>query len=279
MKKKAVTKTSYAAPAVDRLFDIVEFLSRQQRPYGVNELARQLGVPTNSVFRIMARMIDRGYAAQDESTKGYLLTDRLFALGQLGKDRDSFKAIARKHLEHLCSLTMETVSIQVPADSRMEVFDVVLPQSDFYLQITPGAKVYYHPNAFGKAVLAFKSDEEIRRLLPDELPRMTSHTITNIDDLLEDIAKVRQTGIAYDREEYNDGVYCIGAAVLDADGAAVAGLGITGMKVRFDKYKVKLFIQLVLQAAQRISHDLGYTGQYYTNLLSSSNVPAPVGRE
>lgn len=273
MKKKSTAKTNYTAPAVDRLLNLVEFLSRQHRPFGVNELSRRLGISTNSIFRIMARMIDRGYAVQDEKTKGYLLTPRLFSLGDVRQDRESIKAFARPHLERLCEQARETVSIQVPVGARLEVLDVVAPRSDFYLQITPGAKVYYHPNAFGKAVLAFMTDEDIRRLLPDELPKLTNHTITNLAELLEDVAAVRKTGVAFDREEYSRGVYCIGAAVLDAAGNPVAGMGITGMKVRFDKYRRKEFVCMVLQTAQRISRDLGYTGNHYETRLPPLNAP------
>ena len=260
--------SNYSAPAIDRMLDIVEFLSTQQRPFGVSELSRTLEISSNSIFRIMARLIERGYAVQDQATKGYSLTPRLFMMGNFRQDKDSLKKVSRKYLEMLSKEVGETTQIQIPAGNRMESLDVIEPKCDFYLHVTPGSKLYYHCNAYGKAILAFMNDNEVAALLPDELPQMTGSTITKMENLFEEIATIRKKGIAYDREEYSRGVYCIGAAVLDASGNAVAGLGITGMRVRFDKYKKNKYVRMVLQTARDVSRELGFTGDYYEQFIN-----------
>jgi len=254
---KPARTTSYAAPAADKLLDLVEFLAEKTRPYGVSELAATLGISTNAVFRIMTRLVERGYACQDAASKGYLLTPRLFALSSARQDQRRLRELARGHLERLSAACGETTQIHIPAGRRVEVLDVVTPQSDFYLQVTIGAKLYYHANAFGKAILAFMPEAEVMALLPEELPRLTAHTITRRETLLEDLRKVRQNCLAYDREEYTQGVYCIGAAVFDAAGRAAAGIGITGLKVRFERQRNRELEKAVLAAALKITQELG----------------------
>ena len=56
---------AYAAPAVDKALDILEFLAEQPRTFGINELARELNIPVNSVFRILKRLTERGYVELD----------------------------------------------------------------------------------------------------------------------------------------------------------------------------------------------------------------------
>ena len=211
---------------------------------------------------------------QDPETKAYSLTPRLFTLGNFRQDKDSIKKVARRHLEMLSEKVGETIQLQISDGVRMELLDVVEPACDFYLHVTVGSKLYHHCNAYGKAILSFLSDEEIKELLPAQLPKLTDKTITDIESLLKDIAKIRNTGIAYDREEYSRGVYCIGAAVLDASGQAVAGLGITGMRVRFDKYKKDEYIQMVLATAANVSRELGYNGDYYEKFIARQKTNA-----
>lgn len=267
MVKSITNGSNYSAPAIDRMLDIVEFLATQQTTYGVSELSRTLDISSNSVFRIMARLIARGYAVQDEITKGYSLTPRLFMLGNFRQDKDFLRNIARSHLKSLSEKVHETVQIQIPSGSNMESLDIIEPDCDFYLRVKNHAKLYYHNNAFGKTVLAFMSDEDITALLPNKLPKMTENTITEMSDFLAEIANVRKDGVAFDREEYSQGVYCIGAAVLDANGNPVAGIGITGMRVRFDKQKINEHISMVFRTARNISVELGYLGDYYKKLI------------
>ena len=50
---KTSASNKYAVPAVEQMLDIVEHLAQNHRPYGITELARQLGISTNGVFRIL----------------------------------------------------------------------------------------------------------------------------------------------------------------------------------------------------------------------------------
>ena len=54
-------KKKYAAPAVSKLFDIIELMSEKNRGFSVNELAKTLQEPVNTVYRICKEMEERGY--------------------------------------------------------------------------------------------------------------------------------------------------------------------------------------------------------------------------
>ncbi|MFI4911909.1 MAG: IclR family transcriptional regulator [Sedimentisphaeraceae bacterium JB056] len=272
MKKSLTGGSNYSAPAIDRMLDIVEFLATKEVPYGVSELSRTLDISSNSIFRIMARLVARGYAVQDEITKGYSLTPRLFMLRSFRQDRETLRDIAHSHIEALSRMVGETAQIQIPAGNCMESLDIIEPDCDFYLRFKPHARLHYHCNAFGKAVLAFMSNEDVLSLLPAELPRLTENTITTLAELLEELEDIRMSGISFDREEYSRGVYCIGAAVFDANGNAVAGIGITGMRVRFDQERIKDYICMVFNTAKNISMQLGYSGDYYEKIIKTGKV-------
>ncbi len=259
---------TYSAPAVDRTLDILEFMASHPRPFGATELSRSLNIPINSVFRILKRLTDRAYTVQDPFSDGYQLSTKVFTLGMSLYIRFELRQRARPHLEWLCRETEETCQIQIPQGDKMLVLDTVSPEVQYFLRVVPGGIVFYHPNAYGKAVLAFDAEEEIKRIIPPRLPGLTPHTILLRTELMKQLEDVRRTGLAYDNEEYNEGVRCVGAPVFDVEGKVVAGLGITGLVSTFRNQRQAAFEQLVLECAFRVSRDIGYTGSFFTDKIA-----------
>lgn len=263
-------KRKYAAPAVDTMLDIVEFLSEHQRPYGVSELSRTLGISTNLAFRVLKRMVDRGYAEVDPESGGHQLSARFFTLGMKLYWRFDLRNRARRHLELLCGETGETCQLQVPDGDRMLVAESVSPPSDFFLSVVPGSRVFYHANAFGKVVLAFSDTEFVNSAL-SERPALTDKTQTDPRLIREELAIVRREGLGYDREEYAVGVYCVGAPVFDVRGIPRGGIGLTGLSGRYDPNQEKRLNSLVLKCAADIAADIGYDGDFYAKRMKKEN--------
>jgi len=264
---KAPVRT-YSAPAVDRTLDILEYMATHPRPYGATELSRVLGIPINSVFRILKRLTDREYTVQDPFSDGYQLSTKVFSLGMSLYTRFELRQRARPHIEWLCRETQETCQLQTPHGDMVLVLDTVSPEVSYYLRVVPGGLVYYHPNAYGKVMLAFMGEDEVKKLVPPRLPALTPHTIVLRTELMKELEEVRRTGLGYDNEEYNEGVRCIGAPVLDGESKAVAGLGVTGLVSTFRDHKQAQFERLVLECAARVSRDIGYTGDFFSTRLS-----------
>ncbi len=271
MKDRARIKTpvrTYSAPAVDRTLDILEFMAQHPRPYGATELSRVLNIPINSVFRILKRLTDREYTVQDPFSDGYQLSTKVFSLGMSLYTRFELRQRARPHIEWLCRETQETCQLQIPHADMVLVLDTVSPEVSYYLRVVPGGLVYYHPNAYGKVMLAFMAEDEVRRLIAPRLPALTPHTIVLRTELLKQLEEVRRTGLGYDNEEYNEGIRCIGSPVFDVEGKAVAGLGVSGLVSTFRDNKQQIYEQLVLECAYRVSKDIGYSGDFFASRLS-----------
>jgi IclR family transcriptional regulator, KDG regulon repressor len=268
--KPAKKSREYAAPAVDRALDILEFMAKHPRPYGTTELARSLKLPVNSVFRILKRLTEREYTVQDPVTGGYQLSTRVFSLGMSLYTRFELRQRARPHLEWMCRETEETCQIQVPHGDQMLVLDTVSPEVSFYLRVVPGSLVFYHPNAYGKAVLAFMGEEDVKAVIPPRLTGLTPNTIVLRTELLQSLELTRKTGLSYDNEEYTSGIQCIGAPVFDVQGKAVAGLGVTCLLSTIDAASKAAFELIVLECAWRVSKDIGYSGDFFVGKVRAA---------
>jgi len=127
--------------------------------------------------------------------------------------------------------------------------------------------VYYHPNAYGKVMLAFMAEDEVKKIIPPRLTALTPNTIVLRTELMKQLEDVRRTGLGYDNEEYNEGIRCIGSPVFDVEGRVVAGLGVSGLVSTFRNAKQAVFEQLVLECAYRVSKDIGYSGDFFSTRI------------
>ncbi len=85
----------------------------------------------------------------------------------------------------------------------------------------------------------------------------TATTILTIEDLLAELATVRECHYAQDREEQELGLRCIAVPVYDRLGHVVAELSISFPTIRFDEQRIDDYVQL-LKTAGRISEKMGY---------------------
>ena len=266
-KRKGSGRNKYAVPAVEQMLDIVEHLAGNHRGYGITELARALGISTNGVFRILKCLTDRGYAEADPGG-GHRLGTKFFSLGMQLQSRFDLRRRARPHLERLCAQAGETVQLYALQDDHALVLDCVTPAASSFIQVLPGSRMASHASAFSKAVLAFLPEDEVRRRLPRKLAALTPHTVTDRKKLCADLAQTRATGLAYDREGYMLGIFCIGAPVFDVNGDAVAGVGVTGLVSVSQPEKQAAQEHIILTCAEQISRDIGYAGGLFGEFLS-----------
>jgi DNA-binding IclR family transcriptional regulator len=111
----------------------------------------------------------------------------------------------------------------------------------------------------GKAILAFRPVEEIRRILhASPLIRHTRNTVIDEDELLKELHKIAARGYSVDDMEHEDGVRCVGAPVRDAEGRVFAAVSVSGPEQRVSPHRDSEIARRVISTADRISSNLGY---------------------
>lgn len=115
-----------------------------------------------------------------------------------------------------------------------------------------------YSTAIGKVLLAWQDEAEVRTIMADvEYKRQTEHTHTTIDELLADLAVVRQQGFSQDCEEQESGLRCLGVPVYDRFGHIIAGLSMSFPTIRFEEPRLLDYVRLLHRAAANISMQLG----------------------
>jgi IclR family acetate operon transcriptional repressor len=89
------------------------------------------------------------------------------------------------------------------------------------------------------------------------MPRLTPRTIATAREMKTELAEIRRRGYAVDREESLPGAFCVAVPILDAAGAPLAALSISGPTTRFHESHLAAASSALLEVAAAIRLALG----------------------
>ena len=89
-----------------------------------------------------------------------------------------------------------------------------------------GGRLPAYCTALGKSILAFSDVEVVERVVAAGMHAMTPNTHTTRAMLRADLRRIREAGVAFDREEYAAGVWCVGAPVFNRESKPVASVSV-----------------------------------------------------
>ncbi|MEU5806820.1 IclR family transcriptional regulator [Streptomyces sp. NPDC047718] len=206
-----------AAPAAVksavRTVVLLEHFAARPGLHSLAEIQHDLDLPKSSLYMLLRTLVNLGWVETDATGTRYGIGVRALLVGSSYIDGDEVVAAARPTLDRLSEDTTETIHL-ARMDGRSVVY-LATRQSQHYLRpfTRVGRRLPVHSTALGKALLATHTDDEVRALLPRRLDAVTEHTVTDREQLIEELAAVREQGYAVDREENTLGLRCFGVAV------------------------------------------------------------------
>lgn len=241
---KAKTSPEDAAPAAggvghvksaDRVMSVLDLIAANGS-MSFSEIVEALGLPKSSGHALLRTMEDRKYLALDPDSKEYRLGNRIWELGQAHRGFEDLRTLMKPLMDRLVERTGETVQLAILDD--VEAVYLELSESPHPVKLTsrPGARLPAHTSAIGKALLAALDPEEAaRRLGSEPLEKLTEHTITDPEELLADLAKIREDGFSVDDEEFAVGLRCMAMPVRDGTGRVVASMSVSVPTPRYTR--------------------------------------------
>lgn len=237
---------------------VLELFSPKQREIGVVDAAKQLGLSKGTLSRWLSAMESAGFLDRDPASLRYRLSARLAVIGELARDSTSLQRLATAELQWLAVTTGETANLAVLVGSEaMNLSAVESPRPIMHTGWI-GRRLPVHATAAGKSLLAWHATSELRRLLPARLPKLAAKTITSLDGLLEELAKVREQGYSVAWAEMEDDLAAVGAPVRNHTGMVIGALTIGAPISRVSAERLDLCSTAVLKAARSLSEQLGY---------------------
>jgi IclR family acetate operon transcriptional repressor len=214
-------------------------------------------VPT--AHRILTALAGRRYLARDERTRRFRLGPAALDLGERARAVLDLRRVALPVLRRLARETDETALLTVLNEARDHsvCLERVESSQPLRLSVEPGRQLPLHAGASQKALLAFCDPDEIDLIASGRLERLCRATITNSDTLQADLAEIRARGWAISFEETNVGVWGVAVPLLDAEGTAVAAVGLAGPSARLSQDEVLDHLERLREATLATGTPLG----------------------
>ena len=236
-----------------RLLDLVI----AEGPLRFAELEELSELPKATLHRLLNELAEERLVQFDERGLTWSAAFRILEMANRIWTRSDLRHLARDQLLALAALSGETVQISVLADTHTVVIDHVESAASVRHSAAVGNRTPVYCTGSGKVLLAWCEERRQREIVSRlSFARTAPNTITDRAALLAELARVSERGYAIDDEEYYPGTRCIAAPVVDADGAAIAGLSITAPTFRVRLRQLERWRTELLAAAAEISRRL-----------------------
>ena len=256
MMKTNTERGTGSIQVIDRMAMLLEAIARYTGPVSLKILAAETGLHPSTAFRILASLGEHGFV--DREGSAYRLGRRLMQLGSRVRSNIDIRQEALPIMEWLRDQVGETVNLTLREGDEVIYVERATPNRMMRVEQVIGSRAPLHVTAVGKLMLGAESEEAVRDYARRTgLPAYTQNTLNDADRLLRASRSAVDAGFAYDDEEAEMGVGCIGAAVRDASGAVIAGLSISAPIER----RREEWAPLLVEAARRLSEHLGYRGE------------------
>ena len=244
----------------ERCLDIIELLADNASNLPLGEIAERLGLPKSGAHRLLATLVNLGWAEKDPDTGFYRLTMRLAILGQ--------RFYVATGIPDICQPLLDRLATQSREFARLAVVDGHSLTWVAHAQGATGGLVYQpslvsstvplYATATGKVWLATLSTEQamknVLRTGFTDADKYGPNAIRSVDALMREIKSTARRGFGLAVNEAEPGVTALAAAIRPAgDGAALGTVSVAGPSVRMTEARIRELAPLVMQSASELA--------------------------
>lgn len=271
MKKSLSRKGHYDKNFISvtqRVFAVLEALSHQPKAgVGLEEITQLSGLPKTTVFRLLYSMHKLGFVEQAPDTGFYSLSGKFFELGTNALPYQRLTTLAKPPMQRLLLSFGESVNLAVPKLGGAIYIAVLESPKPHRVAASVGGFSFLHCTSVGKCIAAYLPTQELeKQLIRHGMPPLTQTTIISRQALDDELARVRNEGVALDNEENAQGIICVGGPIFaSASKEPIAAMSVSGPTVRMST-NLSAIKTAVREAVQTISILLGAPEERRTTL-------------
>ncbi|WP_246989749.1 IclR family transcriptional regulator [Halorientalis marina] len=241
---------------VEKTFVIIDLIKNKGQA-GVSELAKETSLPESTVHSHLTTLEQVGYLVNENGS--YRLSPLFLALGEKARNQYTLYTRGKSEVRQLADDTGEVASIAVHERGQGIFLWRLKGENAASLESYDGYTIDLHTTAVGKAMLSGFSDERVDEIIDEHgLTAKTTNTITDRDTLFKTLDDIRDSGVAYDREERVHGLHAVAAPVSDGDGRIMGAVSVAGPSGRLQNQHLEEYGAKVKSSASMIELNMSY---------------------
>ncbi|WP_138419350.1 IclR family transcriptional regulator [Aquibacillus sediminis] len=249
--------------SVSNALRILKSFSTFEPTKKVSELSESLGLAKSTVSRLLSTLASEGFVIKDDKTGAYRLGMYVLTLGGIVTNNLEIHKEAAPVLYKLVNDTGETAHLAV-----MDGLDTIYIHKEecnnpVRILTHLGRRNPSYCTSSGKVLLAFNETNAVEELIDRRLVAHTENSITNPNQLRQELETIRRQNYAVSTEELTEGTKSVAAPIRDYTGKVVCAITVVGPIQRMKDHKIPEFAKKVIAAAKDASERLGYDERYF----------------
>lgn len=239
--------------STQRVLDILDHIVKNRDSgLSLTELAAALDAPKSSLFPIVHTLCQAGFLSLNPVTSRYTIGFKAYEVGNAFLKDDALNAEIQNQMHFITDQCREACFFGELVDG--DVFYLFKTDSPEPIRMvaSPGKRLPAYSAGLGKALLSGKTRSELEALYPDGLTPLTPHTITDMDELCDQLEQVRQSGMAYEKEESTPYIQCIAVPIRTGSSQVRAAMSVAVPVFRYDEKKEQMTVMLLKQAQNKL---------------------------
>lgn len=249
----------YTVPGLERGLRILSEFSRREPVLTAPEIARRLGVPRSTVFRLLVTLENMGFVERTDDGRAHRLGVAVLRLGFEYLASLGIVELGRPILERLRDDTGFAASLVVRDGRDIVYIQRAAPASPFASSVNVGTRLPAHATVLGHVLLGDLSLSQLRALYPESrLEGSSPNTPANADTLFELVQQTRARGHVLAEGFFEPHISTVAAPVHGENGHVVAAIGLTIPGGQIAEDKRPALVAAVRGAATQLSTLLNY---------------------
>jgi DNA-binding IclR family transcriptional regulator len=243
--------------SVDRALDILLCFTREDSARSLTQIAEAIHMSKTTVHRLLATLENKRFITRDNATGLYRLGLRFIEMASLVLQDVELHRWAQPYLQHLAKECGETVDLSILDGSHVIYLEVIESPQRVKLAAAVGQRLPACFTASGKALLAFLSEEPVKKIISENLAANTNHNPVSIPEMMEDLRATAARGYAISEQEYEEEINAVAAPIFDKDRNPIASIAIVGPSFRLSKDRLPALGESLCRMTQLISTEVG----------------------
>lgn len=251
-----MTKQTGTDGTVGKAMDILDIVVAFGRAVRFSEVLEASPYPKATLHRILQTLTSQGMLAYDEERHVYAPGMRLVRIARHAWNQSSLGPLALPFISTLANDVGETVHLAQMENSRVVFIEKQTPEQGFQTMARPGRRSPAHCTGVGKVMLAYMDPDRRAVAIQRQLYEpFTPTTHIGPDTLVPELDQIRADGVAYDREEHEQGIISIAAPIFGGAHRVIGAISVVTSTFRMSLDGLEKFRPALLRTATQIGSE------------------------
>lgn len=234
-----------ASSSVDKVLEILLLFRDSNPELTHDEISRQMDIPISTLYRYLRVLSDKGFL-EKSSPSTYRLGIRFLELSRVSQQSNrNLRLVALPGMKRIADQIIETVSLMRITDKYAICIESIEGQQVVRVTIEQGRLQPLHVGASSKVLLSALDENDWEHYVSFPLKQVTSASITDFDELKQELYRVRKQGYAISNSEIDEGGRAVAVPIRNKNNKVLAALSVEGPYFRMDDEVLMYYLKLL----------------------------------